>query len=205
MCTYNIHFPTPSCAWWLAVAVFFRFFFSQILTQQLHAQIVRRLLDDPSVLFTLLGETLPKVGFFSCWSMSSCGVSACKASCMCAGGGGACVCVFGMDSASRLTHKNASAKIAPSSSHGPKSKKYPSITGEDDSKRNFLFTAGVFSSEDHIIGGCFFYLCICTNIFFLTFFSLFYLEQCRSIYEHFRFSPKSPKISSALVRNATVV
>ncbi|CAN0033062.1 unnamed protein product, partial [Hapterophycus canaliculatus] len=37
----------------------------QILTQQLHAQIVKRLVDDPSVLFTLLGETLPKVcGFF---------------------------------------------------------------------------------------------------------------------------------------------
>ncbi|CAM9768390.1 unnamed protein product, partial [Ectocarpus sp. 12 AP-2014] len=33
----------------------------EILTQQLHAQIVRRLMDDPSVLFTLLGETLPKV------------------------------------------------------------------------------------------------------------------------------------------------
>ncbi|CAN0250372.1 unnamed protein product, partial [Ectocarpus sp. 4 AP-2014] len=37
----------------------------EILTQQLHAQIVRRLVDDPSVFFTLLGETLPKVcGFF---------------------------------------------------------------------------------------------------------------------------------------------
>eukprot|EP00903_Cladosiphon_okamuranus_P008738 g8370.t1 len=37
----------------------------EILTQQLHAQIVKRLVDDPSVLFTLLGETLPKVcGFF---------------------------------------------------------------------------------------------------------------------------------------------
>lgn len=37
----------------------------QILTRQFHAQIVTELVDRPSLFFTLLGETLPKVcGFF---------------------------------------------------------------------------------------------------------------------------------------------
>ncbi|CAN0427215.1 unnamed protein product, partial [Ascophyllum nodosum] len=37
----------------------------EIVTGQVHAQIVQRLVDHPSVFFTLLGETLPKVcGFF---------------------------------------------------------------------------------------------------------------------------------------------
>ena len=37
----------------------------KIVTRQVHAQIVQRLVDHPSVFFTLLGETLPKVcGFF---------------------------------------------------------------------------------------------------------------------------------------------